>query len=355
MRKSSIVREPFEVERFHWTNLRKSLSAPACDLNPLPGEGFFIPTSSGKAALCLALQELRAIGTIKTKNDPVLVPRWLGYWVYSIMHSYAFPVLEPSPEVRVVMVYHQYGFAQDMDAITAFCRERDVVLIEDCAHALGSTYKGRRLGTFGDFTIFSFSKYFPCLMAGGLWVRDEATYQRIRQRMARTHNLWTQAWSLIVKAFCDSARGTRYERLAGRLLETSYIVYDHHPRLNPLARRILLHDLAAGGLQRRQENWHRLRTILLGTGCVDDLEKDALPYVVPVKVPEPAQEQAVNALRRLGLKTGFYHFDTARNLLAPQFELRLWVPVHQGLGLCDIERIGETLRVALQGYKHDHI
>ncbi len=61
------------------------------------------------------------------------------------------------PEVKAVLVVHLYGLSADMDKIVALCKKYDTVLIEDAAESLGTTYKGRQTGTFGDYGIFSFN------------------------------------------------------------------------------------------------------------------------------------------------------------------------------------------------------
>jgi CDP-6-deoxy-D-xylo-4-hexulose-3-dehydrase len=67
-------------------------------------------------------------------------------------------MLEPalSDRTRAIMVAHTLGNPFDLDAVTAFAREHDLWLIEDCCDALGSTYRGRMVGTFGDFASVSF-------------------------------------------------------------------------------------------------------------------------------------------------------------------------------------------------------
>lgn len=57
---------------------------------------------------------------------------------------------------RAVVVVHLGGNPCDMDGIIRLCRERDLVLIEDCAHALGSLYRGNPCGSFGLASAFSF-------------------------------------------------------------------------------------------------------------------------------------------------------------------------------------------------------
>ena len=61
-----------------------------------------------------------------------------------------------SDRTRAIMVAHTLGNPFDLDAVTAFAREHDLWLIEDCCDALGSTYRGRMVGTFGDLASVSF-------------------------------------------------------------------------------------------------------------------------------------------------------------------------------------------------------
>jgi len=58
---------------------------------------------------------------------------------------------------KAVIMVHLYGMPAKIDEITEVCKRYDVFLIEDAAEALGSTYKGRACGTFGDISILSFN------------------------------------------------------------------------------------------------------------------------------------------------------------------------------------------------------
>ncbi len=64
---------------------------------------------------------------------------------------------EKYPNPKAVIVAELYGTPAKMDEIVAICKEHKVPLIEDAAEALGSTYKGRHAGTFGDIGIYSFN------------------------------------------------------------------------------------------------------------------------------------------------------------------------------------------------------
>jgi dTDP-4-amino-4,6-dideoxygalactose transaminase len=64
---------------------------------------------------------------------------------------------EKYPNVKAVIVVHLYGLSADMDKIIKLCKKHDVTLIEDAAESLGTYYKGKHTGSFGDYGIFSFN------------------------------------------------------------------------------------------------------------------------------------------------------------------------------------------------------
>jgi dTDP-4-amino-4,6-dideoxygalactose transaminase len=59
-------------------------------------------------------------------------------------------------KTKAVIAVHFAGYPCQMDEIVALCKEKDIALIEDCAHTPGARYKGRSVGTFGEFGCFSF-------------------------------------------------------------------------------------------------------------------------------------------------------------------------------------------------------
>ncbi len=61
-----------------------------------------------------------------------------------------------SEKTKVVMVAHTLGNPFDLDAVTDFCKKHNLWLIEDSCDALGATWNGRKVGTFGDMATFSF-------------------------------------------------------------------------------------------------------------------------------------------------------------------------------------------------------
>ena len=61
-----------------------------------------------------------------------------------------------TPKTKAVIVVHYAGYVGDIDEIRKLCASKNLVLIEDCAHALGAMFNNRHVGNFGDFGIFSF-------------------------------------------------------------------------------------------------------------------------------------------------------------------------------------------------------
>ncbi|MBI3331719.1 lipopolysaccharide biosynthesis protein RfbH [Candidatus Peregrinibacteria bacterium] len=61
-----------------------------------------------------------------------------------------------SPRTKAIMIAHTLGNPFDLAAVTAFAKAHDLWLIEDCCDAVGSTYRGRMVGTFGDVATVSF-------------------------------------------------------------------------------------------------------------------------------------------------------------------------------------------------------
>jgi len=128
-----------------------------------------LAVSNGTVALHLALVSM-GVG----EGDEVIIPNLtFAACANAVLHAGAKPVivditsdtwtLDPN-EVRksitdstkVIMPVHLYGHPCDMDAIMDIAREYNLLVLEDCAEALGTLYKGNPVGSFGDAAAFSF-------------------------------------------------------------------------------------------------------------------------------------------------------------------------------------------------------
>ena len=84
---------------------------------------------------------------------------------------------------KAFIVVHYGGYVQNSETISSLCKEYSIKVIEDCAHALGSTYRGQKVGTLGDYGCFSFQaiKQITTIEGGAITARNRQKLPLIRQ------------------------------------------------------------------------------------------------------------------------------------------------------------------------------
>lgn len=151
----------------------------------LLGARYALAVSSCSAALFLSLKALDL-----PRGARVLIPAFTFAAVPSaVVHADCLPVLvEVGEDYRVdmadfsaklvkgdaVLISHMRGHTSDMDAIMALCEARDIPVIEDAAHSLGTKWHGRAIGTIGKIGCFSFQSYkLVNAGEGGILITDD--------------------------------------------------------------------------------------------------------------------------------------------------------------------------------------
>jgi perosamine synthetase len=88
-----------------------------------------------------------------------------------------------SPRTKAAMIYHVAGYPGPTEQIAKICKQRGIVLIEDCNNALGATQNGVSVGRIGDYAVFSFypNRQINAIDGGALACPDEQTAQRARR------------------------------------------------------------------------------------------------------------------------------------------------------------------------------
>lgn len=86
------------------------------------------------------------------------------------------------PRTKAIVAVDYAGHPADLDALSRIAQKHGLLLIEDAAHSLGSTYKGRQVGSVADITTFSFypTKNITTAEGGAVAVRDSARFERAR-------------------------------------------------------------------------------------------------------------------------------------------------------------------------------
>ena len=86
-----------------------------------------------------------------------------------------------TPRTRAIMPVHFAGMPVDQDALYAIAKEHGLRIVEDAAHAIGSKYKGRFIGSFGDLVVFSFhpNKNMTTGEGGAISIADKGEAERL--------------------------------------------------------------------------------------------------------------------------------------------------------------------------------
>ncbi len=137
------------------------------------GTAYAAALNSGTAAIHMAL---KAIGikegdmvacqslTFSATANPIIYENAIPVFIDSNIETWNMDPIaleqalnEYGSKIKAVIVVHLYGIPADLDEIMDICNRYEVPLIEDAAESLGSYYKGKHTGTFGEYGIFSFN------------------------------------------------------------------------------------------------------------------------------------------------------------------------------------------------------
>jgi len=159
------------------------------------GTKYALTTSNGTTALHLAFVSLE----IKEKDEVIIPDLTFVATANAVVYTGAksvFVDIEPDtwcidPEAirkvittrtKAIIPVHLYGHPANMDEIMKIAKEYNLFVIEDCAEAHGAEYKGKKVGSFGEFGAFSFygNKIITTGEGGMLTTNDERLYERAK-------------------------------------------------------------------------------------------------------------------------------------------------------------------------------
>ena len=187
-----------------------------------------------------------------------------------------------TPRTKAIMLAHTLGNPFNLEVVTALCRKHGLWLVEDCCDALGSTYQGRKVGSFGDIGTLSFYPAHHITMGeGGAVFTNDPQLARI----AESFRDWGR------DCYCapgkDNTCGKRFCQRLGSLPEG----YDHKYTYSHLGYNLKITDMQAacglaqlqkadGFVARRKANFATLRAAL--ADCEEFL---LLPQATPQSDP----------------------------------------------------------------------
>ncbi len=244
------------------------------------GAGHAIALNSCTAALHLSM----LVSGVGPGDEVITTPTTFCATANAIVHAGARPVfvdveertgnIDPdrietavTPRTKAVLPVHYAGRPCRMDRIEAIARRHGLVLIEDAAHAIEAVYRGRKIGTIGDLTCFSFYVTKNVVTAeGGMVTTDNADFAA-KIKMFGLHGMSKDAWS----RFSDAG----YKHYEVLFPGFKYNMTDIQAALG-------IHQLAriSHGAKRREEIWMQY-----DSGLAD----------LPLLRPAPPDENTVHA------------------------------------------------------------
>jgi dTDP-4-amino-4,6-dideoxygalactose transaminase len=166
-----------------------------------------VALNSCTAALHLSM----LVADMKPGDEVITPPLTFCATANAIIHAGATPVLadvdintmniDPveierriSPRTRAIVPVHFAGRACDMDSIMAIARKHNLKVIEDCAHAIETEYRGCKVGTIGDFGCFSFYSTKNIVTGEGGMVLAQRDEDIARIKVLGLHGMSKDAW-----------------------------------------------------------------------------------------------------------------------------------------------------------------
>jgi len=218
---------------------------------------YAVAVSSCTAALHLSIL---AAG-VKAGDEVITTAMTFCATVNAIIHAGAIPVLvdvdpltmnmDPAqveakitPKTRAILPVHFAGWPCDMDTLCCIASCHGLKLIEDCAHAIETEYKGRKVGTFGDFGCFSFYVTKNVVTGEGGMILTRCEEDAAHIKILALHGMSKDAWD----RFSDE--GYKHYQVVG-------VGYKYN--MMDLQAAIGIHQLqrVEPYWQRRQEIWQR--------------------------------------------------------------------------------------------------
>ena len=143
-----------------------------------PGDGVIVPSLTAYATVAAILRTgAEPVFADIESEKPVISPTEVGRLLNK----------QTDRPVRAVIAVHLYGEACDLSTLQKLCQQHGVALIEDCAQAMGTTYHGSPVGSWGDFAAFSFypTKNLAALGDGGMLVVGKNAEQKTLDQARR--------------------------------------------------------------------------------------------------------------------------------------------------------------------------
>lgn len=210
-------------------------------------------------------------------------------------------------KTKAIMPVHYCGNPCDMDGLLRIGRERNILIIEDAAHAFGSSCKGKKIGSFGDATCLSFDpiKNLTCGEGGAVALSDDRIAETIRTK--RILGIDKDTWH-------------RYRNERGWFYEVTMQGYRYHMSNINAAIGIAQLRKVESFIQKKKNIVQRYNDAFMNMAGLQILSwnlKETAPFTYIVRVLNGAREDLIGFLKQKGVGTGIHYIP---NHLQPFFK-----------------------------------
>ncbi|MBI3321187.1 MAG: DegT/DnrJ/EryC1/StrS aminotransferase family protein [Candidatus Omnitrophica bacterium] len=298
---------------------------------------------SVRVGLCWMLEYLG----LRRHADDVLVPNFLGRCILNQLNRQAMPVRSMTDKTRLVIVVHQFGFAQRLAAIQAECGARAVPYIEDSPYGLSHD---ERVGEGSLARFIGFSKILPVLKGGAVLSEDLELRVFIRAKRLEA-NLWS--WPLLV--MLAWLRHRRFASSYALLGDVASELYVQSGSDNAWLRGQMLRVLRGINEYERIacERLSLIERSLKGRAWLPDCRR--LAYVVPVPANESDEEEMARVFEWHHCDCTRYHFDINRNLFNPEYRRVFLIPLNPWIPAAVFEALVHELARVCRGRLQEHM
>ncbi|EGR0040974.1 DegT/DnrJ/EryC1/StrS family aminotransferase [Vibrio vulnificus] len=317
-----------------------------------------ICVSTGTAALQLALEAMD-IGA----GDEVLVPS-LTYVAsfQAISATGAKPIAcdideenlsinvedvkrKITKQTRAIMIVHYSGFVGNYDSLMEVAKAHKLRVVEDAAHAFGSSYKGKKVGSFGDVTCFSFDgiKNITSGEGGCIVSNDQQLLERCRdarllgvEKDTEARYRGQRSWDFDV-----TRQGWRYH-MSNIMAAIGLAQFQRHNELGEKRKKLVHHYI-----------YRLTKCDFVFPICQDYSE--SVPHIFVVKLAEEVDRDIFRAnLLERGIESGVHYkpnhllslyssSSCSTPILDKVFPRLLTLPLHPDMSLSDVDYIVDTI------------
>lgn len=286
------------------------------------------------------------------RTDEVLVPPYMPKCMLDTIAECAVPTLHVSPATKAILLVHQYGYPQKMDKVIALARKHNLLIIEDSASSFGSTYRGQKVGSFGDIALFTFPKAFQTILGGCLVTEDKEIIGFTHDYLQRQNTfVWrcVGTLALLPHVFDVPTTVPWLRRIANHLVLVAYSQFRYFPNPNKRVCHLFPKTLEEFQCQidARKKNLAIFKSYFAGTSAYpNSIEEDAdvVPFFIPYFADYERLARLVRVFAEHGIESETYHFDINRNMFDSQYIPSLIVPCHQGLSEAQMHAICAMLK-----------